>query len=244
VALVAALAPALAMLVLAGIGGSVMLVAGRTLLQRATDDRVLARVFAVQESTTLLGTALGALLAPLLIDLVSSRYAFVPLGLGCALVALSCYLLVRRLDQRAVLHLAEIELLRGIAFLSVLPAYEIERLAQRSRWETAAAGTVVIRQGDDGDAFYVTAEGELTVDVDGVRADHVIMQGYGFGEIALLHAVARTATITARTDVRLLVVDRDDFLAAVTGSVNGHAIAAETSAAHLDRDRRRDADAR
>jgi MFS family permease len=232
------------MLVLAGIGGSVMLVAGRTLLQRATDDRVLARVFAVQESTTLLGTALGALVAPVLIDMVSSRYAFVPVGLGCALVALSCLLLVRRLDQRSVLHTAEIDLLRGIAFLSVLPTYEIERLAQRSRWESFPAGTVVIRQGDEGDAFYVVSEGELTVDVDRVRADHVIMQGYGFGEIALLHEVARTATVTAATDVRLLVVDRDDFLAAVTGSVNGRAIAAETSAAHLDRDRRRDAAAR
>jgi MFS family permease len=240
VALVAVLAPALLLLVLSGLGGAVMLVSGRTLLQRATDDRVLARVFAVQESTTLLGTALGALLAPVLIDLVSARYAFVPLGIACALLALSCVILVRRLDARAVLHPEELALLRGVPFLSVLPEYELERLAQRARWELAPAGTVVIRQGDDGDAFYVTAEGELRVDVDGFRADHVIMAGFGFGEIALLRSVVRTATITALTDARLLVIDSDDFLEAVTGSVNGHAIAAEASAAHLDRDRRRD----
>jgi CRP-like cAMP-binding protein len=194
----------------------------------------------VQESTTLLGTALGALLAPVLIDLVSARYAFVPLGIACTLLALSCVILVRRLDARAVLHPEELALLRGVPFLSVLPEYELERLAQRARWELAPAGTVVIRQGDDGDAFYVTAEGELRVDVDGFRADHVIMAGFGFGEIALLRSVVRTATITALTDARLLVIDSDDFLEAVTGSVNGHAIAAEASAAHLDRDRRRD----
>ena len=239
VAAVAALAPALLMLVLAGVAGSVMIVAGRTLLQRATDDRVLARVFAVQESATMLGTALGASLAPVLIDVVSSRYAFVPLGIGCALLAAACLLFVRRLDARAVRHPVEVALLRGVGFLSVLPEYEIERLAQRARWESAPAGTVVIRQGSDGGAFYVTAEGELAVDVDGIRADHVITRGRGFGEIALLRAVSRTATITALTDVRLLVVDRDDFLAAVTGSVDGHAIAVEASAAHLDRDMRR-----
>lgn len=239
VAAVAVLAPALLLLVLCGTGGAVMLVSGRTLLQRATDDRVLARVFAVQESTTLIGTAVGALVAPLLINLVSARYAFVPLGIGSALLAVSCLVLVRRLDARAVLHPEEIALLHGVPFLSVLPSYELERLAQRTRWQTVAAGTVVVRQGDEGDAYYVTAEGELAVDVDGVRADHVIMAGYGFGEIALLHSVPRTATITATTDVRLLVVDRDDFLAAVTGSSSGHAIAAEASAAHLDRDRRR-----
>ena len=240
VAVVAALAPALLMLVLAGIAGSVMIVAGRTLLQRATDDRVLARVFAVQESATMLGTALGASLAPVLIHLLSSRYAFVPLGIGCALISASCVLLVHRLDARAVRHPVEVALLRGVGFLSVLPEYEIERLAQRARWESAPAGAVVIRQGSDGAAFYVAAEGELAVDVDGVRADHVISRGRGFGEIALLRAVSRTATITALTDVRLLVVDRDDFLAAVTGSVDGHAIAVEASAAQLERDSRRD----
>jgi MFS family permease len=61
-ALLGSLTPAMVLLAVSGAAGAAMMVSGRTLLQRATDDRVLARVFAIQESTTLLGTAVGAIL--------------------------------------------------------------------------------------------------------------------------------------------------------------------------------------
>ena len=66
------LAPAMSALALAGMGGALLIVGGRTLLQRVTDDRVLARVFAVQESTSLLGVALGTAVSPLLIHQFSA----------------------------------------------------------------------------------------------------------------------------------------------------------------------------
>jgi MFS family permease len=239
VALAGGLTPAMVLLAMAGTAGAVMIVSGRTLLQRATDDRVLARVFAIQESTTLLGTALGAILAPLAIEWFTPRGAFVPIGLGCVLVALTGIAFIRQLDARAAFRPQETALLRGVPFLSVLPEYDIERLAQNSRWDVVAPGAVVIAQGGAGRAFYVVAEGEFGVTVDGARRPLTLGPGTGFGEIALLHAVPRTATITAVTAGRLLVVQADDFLAAVTGSADGRALAEEVTAVHLERDARR-----
>ncbi len=236
VALFSSPRPAMVVLAMAGTGGAVMLVSGRTLLQRATDDRVLARVFAIQESTTLIGTALGAILAPLLIDRFSVLGAFVPLGLGCALLALVGVVLVKRVDARAVYRPTEISLLRGVSFLSHLPQYDLERLAKSARWDVVVPGTVVVRQGDPGRRFYVIADGEFNVSVDGVRRPVPLGPGAGFGEVALLRVVPRTATITAVTSARLLTLEASDFLAAVTGSADGHATAAEVAATHLARD--------
>lgn len=237
VAFLGDLTAAVVVLAIAGTAGAVLIVSGRTLLQRATDDRVLARVFAIQESTTLLGIAVGAMLAPVLIEWFSPRGAFVPLGIGCALLALTGVVFVRRLDARAAYRPQETALLRGVPFLSVVPEYDIERLAKNAHWDVVSPGAVVIRQGDRGRQFYVVAEGAFSVTVDGERRPVTLGPGDGFGEIALLHNVPRTATITAETPGRLLVLEAHDFLAAVTGSADGHAIAAEVTAIHLARDR-------
>ncbi|MEZ5118249.1 MAG: cyclic nucleotide-binding domain-containing protein [Candidatus Nanopelagicales bacterium] len=237
VAVLALLAPAMAALALAGLGSALLMVGGRTLLQRCTDDRVLARVFAVQEGTALIGVALGAAVAPPLIDRFSAAGAFVPFGVGIALLALAVVGLVRRLDARSVVLPEETALLRGVPFLAVLPAYELERLARNARWREVPAGTDVVRQGDKGEEFYVVAAGEFAVTVDGARRPTTLGPGAAFGEIALLEAVPRTATVTAVSPGRLLGLTAEDFLAAVTGSPDGHAVAAEVAAEHRARDR-------
>jgi MFS family permease len=237
VVLIVVLAPAMVALAVSGMAAAVMMVAGRTLLQRTSDEAMLARVFAVQEGTSLLGVAVGAIIAPVLIDRLSPAAAFVPFGVAAALLTLACFPLLRRLDVRAVLRPHESALLRSIPFLDALPTYELEQLSRRAEWLDAPAGQVVITQGDVGDRFYVIAEGQFAVSIDGVRRPGELGPGMGFGEIALLHAVPRTATVTADTNGRLLTVLGDDFLAAVTGSPDGHAVAREVSRAHLERDR-------
>lgn len=233
------LVPAMSALALAGMGGALLIVGGRTLLQRVTDDRVLARVFAVQESTSLLGVTLGTAVSPFLIHQFSAAGAFIPLGVGVVLVTVVTFTLVRRLDARAVFRPAELALLRGVPFLSVLPPYELERLAKNARWLDTSSGEDVVRQGQPGHEFFVIATGEFAVTIGGSPLPHPITTGTGFGEIALLRSVPRTATVTSLTPGRLLVVSSADFLAAVTGSPDGRAIAAEVSASHLARDRTR-----
>ena len=228
------LAPAAVTLALTGFGGAATVVAGRTLLQRATDDRILARVFAVQESTALLGTAIGALLVPLLIDRVGTELAWVPLGVGFALAAVACTGLVLRLEKRAQYLPEELSLLRRVDFLAELPPYDLERLARNSRWVDLEAGTVVLRQGDLGRDFFIIATGEVGVTIDGRRKPGELGAGEFFGEIALLRRIPRTATITAETDVRVLVLRDNDFLAAVTGGVDGRAVMSEIASRYDD----------
>lgn len=237
VAVFTALVPVVALLALAGMAGTVLMVAGRTLLQRTADERMLAQVFAVQEATSLVGLAVGAAFAPVLIDRVSPHGAFVPFGVGAALVIVLGWLLIRELDARSVLRPEESALLHGVRFLAVLPTYDLERLAIGARWLNVAAGEDVVTEGEEGDLFYVVADGTLEVAVHGdVRSAH-LGQGGSFGEIALLRTVPRTATVTALTDSRLLTLASEDFLAAVTGSPTGQSIATEVAHAHLARDR-------
>lgn len=236
ISLLSAIGPTVVALTVSGLGGAILMVGGRTLLQRTSDERLLARIFGVQESASLIGVALGAAVAPILIERTSPAGAFVPFGLGTVGVAAIGFLLVRRLDARAVLRPAEVALLRRVPFLSVLPQYELERLAQHATWMDVEAGADVVRQGEPGDLFYVVASGEFAVIVDGLPRPDTLGPGQGFGEVALMHAVARTAGVVARTPGRLLAVGSADFLAAVTGSPDGHKIALEVSGGHLGAD--------
>ena len=91
------------------------------------------------------------------------------------------------------------------------------------------AGEVVIRAGEMGDRFYIVDSGELLVTAPGVEA--TLRRGDSFGEIALLRDVPRTATVTALVDSRLEALQREDFLAVLTGHDSaraaGDAVAAE-----------------
>ena len=95
-----------------------------------------------------------------------------------------------------------------------------------------AAGEAVFRQGDPGDRFYVIADGEVMVAPIG-RPAVALRPGGSFGEIALLRDVPRTATVIARTDAMLLALERDVFIAAVTGHAPSAAAADAVIAMHL-----------
>ena len=78
------------------------------------------------------------------------------------------------------------------------------------------AGGIVIEEGEPGSRFYVLVEGRAIVSRNG---DMIAERGPGdyFGEVALLLDQPRNATVTAVSDLRLFVLERDEFLRVLTG---------------------------
>jgi MFS family permease len=216
VGLLPAPAVALALFVAAGAGRALMDVAGRTLLQRATPDDALARVFGVLEGLHMGMLGLGSIAVPALIGLTGPRQALILAGLWIPLVLVVAWRALRAVDAAAVVHVRELELLRGIPTFAVLSPPTIERLSARLAPVTVSAGYWVIRQGETGDRYYIVDRGEAEVFIDD-RLVRTEGPGDGFGEIALVRNIPRTASVRATTDLALLALDRDVFLAAVAG---------------------------
>jgi MFS family permease len=199
-----------------GIGNTLVDVSGVTLMQRAVRDEVLGRVFGALESMLVLGLAIGALIAPLLLHLIGTRASLIVMG--CLLPALAA-LLWRRLaviDARASIPVERIELLRANPIFAALPEPTIEHIAVKLIPRSAAARDTVIREGDPGDLFYIVEDGRCEIWVGGEKVGEA-WPGESFGEIALLRDVPRTATVTALEDTKLLALERDEFIGAVTG---------------------------
>lgn len=222
------------LIVLAGMGRTVIEVGGQTLLQRVMPDRVLSRVFGLLEGLTMVGLGLGFAVVPFLFAVAGNRPTFVVVGAVLVVFVLATRTRLTRLDASADLPEERIALLRGVPFLASLGQLTLERLARRLVAVDLPAGTVVIRYGDVGDRFYVVDQGEVEVTVAGRRIDAHGPGGF-VGEIALLKDVPRTADVTAVTDVRLFALDRDDFLEAVAGHDESRGAADSVVVARLAR---------
>jgi CRP-like cAMP-binding protein len=92
-----------------------------------------------------------------------------------------------------------------------LPPDNLQPLLERVQERRAAAGEVVIRRGDPGDALYVVVKGNLSVVDENGTLLGKLAEGHAFGEMALLSGGTRTATVRADTDALLLVVAKEDF---------------------------------
>jgi MFS family permease len=205
---------ALALMGLVGVGNTLTDVAALTLMQRAVPDEVLARAFGALESVLLACLGLGAVLGPVLVETMGIETALVVAGGFLPAVVLLSVPALARIDTRARVPAEQIALVAAHPIFAPLPPATIEQLAGRLTAVSVAAGDEVIRRGDRGDHFYLVESGQVEAQLDDRVA--LLGAGEGFGEIALLRDVPRTATVVARTDAQLLALDRDDFLAAVT----------------------------
>ena len=206
------LGAALVLVALVGAGGVLVDVAGITLVQRSAANDLLGRVFGVLQSLSLTGLAIGSVAAPGIVSWLGPRGALVAAGAFLPALLVPLWPKLLQIDAAARVPSEPLALLRAIPMFALLPETVLERLAGGAELVTVPAGDTVFEQGEHGDRFYVIAAGRAAV-----SAGAVLETGDFFGEIALLHDVPRTATVSAVDELRLYAISRDDFIPAVTG---------------------------
>jgi hypothetical protein len=207
---------ALGLLACVGVGNSLIDLAGFTLLARLAADEVLARVFGVLESLVALSIGVGAIVASLVVDQAGVRPALVTVGLLCPVLAVVSWRRLRGMDRSIGVRDHDIDMLHKVAMLNVLPLPAIEQLARGLELVDVPAGHVVFHQGAVGDHYFVIQSGEADVIGDG-QVVATLGPGEGFGEIALLRRIRRTATVRATSELRLKALRSDRFLPVVLG---------------------------
>jgi hypothetical protein len=216
-----------------GAGNSMVDIAGFTLLQRAVDDVVLGRVFAALEIVGSAGIGAGSLAAPALASGLGVRWALAT-AVSLPLLALIFRRSLRAVDDSSTVPQRELELLASVPIFQPLAPTTLEKLALHLQPVTVEAGHEVVREGEEGERFYVIESGEVDV-VHGGALAATLGPGQYFGEIALLHDVPRVATCVARTAACLFELDRGVFVSAVSGHEQSNAAVEEVVAARLAR---------
>jgi hypothetical protein len=230
-------AAALAYLALAtiGIGNAVVDVAGFTLVTRLARPRTAGKVLGALEFVALAGLATGSILTPLLLHVFGARGTLALLGGGLAGLALAHAVRFARLDRAMPAPGPETRLLVTLPMFAPLPLAVTELLAAEIEPRQFPTGTVVIREGEPGDHFYLIVEGSATVSVHNAPRPS-LRRGDCFGEIALLRDTPRTATVTAEQSLHTLALGREQFLTAVTGNPASKTAAEELAAQRLSAD--------
>jgi hypothetical protein len=232
---------AVVLLGLIGVGNALIDVCAFTLMARLTDERVLARMFAGFEALLTLGVAVGGLTAPVVVGWLGPRWGLVAVGLLTPLAVAATLRAQRRLDADMRVRDADVDLLRAVPMLRVLPAATIGQLGEGLQRVEIAAGAVLFEEGDTGDRFYIVESGTAEVVQHG-RVINTVGPGDGFGEIALLYDEARTAAVRAGIDgpLRVASLERSRFLTAVTGYPSSASAAADVVREARQRDARRE----
>jgi hypothetical protein len=187
---------------------------------------VLGRALGALQGLLRATLGIGALIAPGLVALVGPEWALVVTGAVLPALTLLTRPRLRAIDREASAPEAT-ELLRRVSLLASLPEPVLERLAREATPVQVAAGVPIVREGEVGDRFYVIRSGTVSI------LGRTFGPGEGFGEIALLRDVPRTATASAVTDVELVALEREQFVAAVTGHAPSAAAADTVVAARL-----------
>jgi CRP-like cAMP-binding protein len=104
----------------------------------------------------------------------------------------------------------KVERLSHVQLFSACDRRELSRIAQLAEEVEVPSGRVLIRRGDPGREAFVISDGRAKATVPGKKSA-LLGPGDCFGEMALLDGAPRTATVTAESDMQLLVLGSREF---------------------------------
>ncbi len=211
---------AVIVLLVEGAGGITFEILFITLLQRATPEDMLARVFGLQDSVTSVAQLLGSLAAPLLIAGVKLETSLWIGGgvvlVAAALLAAPLNRLSARTDAQRQRYAPTVARLRSLPIFDEARLAALERLARAARPRSVPAGQVVFCEGDAADDLFVIVGGTASVRKNGFGEVGRLGVDDWFGEIGLIQRAPRNATVSAVDDLDLLVISGKVFLDALT----------------------------
>ena len=230
---------AVGFLAILGGGNALFDVAVYTILQRLVPDEFLSRIFGVLFGLAMGAVAVGSILIPPLINAVGIRPAMLMTGGFLPFLTILAWRRLKAIDRRTPVRATEVRLLREVPMFASLSVAASEYLARNLTVVEISASTVLIREGETGDRFYLVAKGRFEIARDG---RHLETQGPGgfFGEMALLRDIPRQATVTASEDSTVYAFERRDFISAVTGHSLSDQAARELVDARLSANERSD----
>jgi len=198
-----------------------------TALQRALPQELIARVFGVFFALVLGAISLGALVMPFILHAAGLDATLLLAGFVIPGFVLLGYPKLHVLDRAAGERLAElaprITVLEGLGIFAAASRPVLERLASNATEVVLTEpGSAVVSEGERADALYVVVEGRLEVLSRGestfTQRIRVLEAPAYFGEIGVIEHIPRTATVRTLGPCRLLRIDGDEFLAALTES--------------------------
>ena len=213
-----AVAVAVVVTVLGGIGLVACEVVTETTLARVVPADLLGRVMGLYDSMSVAAMVAGAVIAPILIGQTSLTTSLTVMGVAAVVVTVLSLAGLRGLDaisrRRAEVLASRVAVIEKVPLAQDAPQIVLEELAAAAQICPLPPGVDIVVQGAPAHAFYIVVEGEVVVHRDG---SEVIRLGPGewFGEVGLLDNVPRNATVTTSVDSTVLRLEGSVLLSAL-----------------------------
>ncbi|MBC8071030.1 MAG: cyclic nucleotide-binding domain-containing protein, partial [Deltaproteobacteria bacterium] len=114
-------------------------------------------------------------------------------------------------DARMASPLEKIITLKSTPLFSKVAAEDLATLARHAEQRTYPAGERMVTEGEQGDEFYLIIRGQATLTREGDEVITKLGPGDAFGELAVLDAGPRNATVTAVAETEVLAITSEEF---------------------------------